>query len=351
MKFHARRNRGFPSFRDFEAREAHVLESRLRLAAFGDVLPAELQPEYKAPARPKRNPLGVFLKGFLILVIYVHLAWIFTTSVLIIAYRYVDPSVTVLMAYRKWTDGWKLERPRGLALHEVPRYLRSMLVAVEDDKFYQHHGIDPEAIKRAYEINSRLKRPLYGGSTLTMQVARTLFLVPVKSYVRKYFEVIATLELELFLPKDRILELYFGYAEWGKGVFGIEAASRHYYDRGVTKISRDEGARLIALLSSPIRFSPSTLQKSGILRERYAFLSNRASGSPAASQAAAVDKPPATPEPGEEAAAPADASVGSAGDSAAAAAAEGAPINAAPDATPPDSATPQPSSAPVAPKP
>jgi monofunctional biosynthetic peptidoglycan transglycosylase len=218
---------------------------------------------------------GRILAFILKSIIIVHLAYIGITSFCIIAYKYTNPAFTVLMPYRAWGYKWKLEKPMPLPLNRVPAYIRSMLVAVEDGKFYDHFGLDFEAFKRAKEINDRLGKPLYGGSTLTMQVARTLFLVPEKSYVRKYFEVITALELEIILSKERILELYFGYAEWGKGIFGIEAASRHWYGRGVSAISRDEAARLIALLSSPIRYTPSTLYKSGILRERYAYLVRR----------------------------------------------------------------------------
>jgi len=325
MSFLPRHQQPIPSWQDFERKTSLALESKLRSGALSVDLPASLsfgltgsQGAVEAVAVRATGAVGAsdskritarkLLRWLGLAIIYVHLAWIMATSVLIIAYRWVDPSVTVLMAYRKWGYGWKLEEPRGIALKKVPAYLRSMLVAVEDDTFYEHHGISMAAFKRAHEINERLGKPLYGGSTLTMQVSRTLFLVPVKSYVRKYFEVIAALELELFLPKQRILELYFGYAEWGKGVFGIEAASRQYYGSPVSKLSREQGARLIALLSSPIKYSPSTLQKSLILRERYGYLVRRyvnggATGaSPGeASAAASAPKPPATPEPGQEA--------------------------------------------------
>jgi membrane carboxypeptidase/penicillin-binding protein PbpC len=170
-----------------------------------------------------------------------------------------------------------------------------MLVSIEDYKFYEHHGIDMEAFARAREINKRIGRPLYGGSTLTMQVARTLFLVPEKSYLRKYLEVLTAFELEAILSKERILELYFGYAEWGKGVFGVESAARRWYGRGVSGLSRDEAARLVALLSSPIKYRPDTIRKSRILSERYAFLSYRydspqpaAESAPGAAQAEAT---------------------------------------------------------------
>jgi membrane peptidoglycan carboxypeptidase len=252
-------------------------------------------PKTRKPLTFKRAVLFV-LKAILI----VHLAYIALTSTLIIAYKFTNPLVTVLMPYRAIGYGWKLQKPIPVKLKQVPAYVRNMLVSVEDGKFYTHHGIDMEAFKRAKEINERVGKPLYGGSTLTMQVARTLFLVPEKSYVRKYFEVIAALELELFLSKDRILELYFGYAEWGKGIFGMEAAARQYYKRGVAALSRDEAARLIALLSSPIKYTPSTLNKSGILRERYAYLTRRYVNSQSASpdQSTEIAPPPGDVEPG-----------------------------------------------------
>ena len=219
--------------------------------------------------------IGKVIVFILKAIFYIHLVYIVFTSTLIFTYKFINPPYTVLMTYRALGYGWKLEKPIPIAIKKVPPYVKTMLVSVEDGKFYEHHGIDMDAFKRAREINERVGKPLYGGSTLTMQVARTLFLVPEKSYIRKYFEVITALELELFLPKDRILELYFNYAEWGKGLFGIEAAARHYYKTSVTNLTRDQAARLIALLSSPIKYTPSTLNKSGILRERYAYLNRR----------------------------------------------------------------------------
>ena len=245
------------SFSDFYASPSVYLRKKTRSGV-------------RRPLTPKKVILFV-LKAILI----IHIGYIALTSTLILAYKFINPPFIVLMPYRSIGYGWKLQKPIPIALKKVPLYVRSMLVSVEDGKFYSHFGIDFEAFKRAREINEKVGKPLYGGSTLTMQVARTLFLVPEKSYVRKYFEVIAALELEVFLSKDRILELYFDYAEWGKGIFGIEAASQHWYGKGVAAINRDQAARLIALLSSPIKYTPTTLNKSGILRERYAYLVRR----------------------------------------------------------------------------
>ena len=255
------------------------------------------KPRPKRPKAPWPRRLLVFLVE---LFFAVHIAYIGITSLSIFIYKFANPVYTILMPYRSIGYGWDLQKPRPVKLGSIPLFIRSMLVAVEDGKFYEHHGIDMEAFKRAREINARLGKPLYGGSTLTMQLARTLFLVPEKSYVRKYFEVIAALELELILSKERILELYFGYAEWGKGIFGIEAAAQHYYGVSARSLSRDQAARLIALLSSPIKYSPSTLGRSAILRERYAYLSRRFVSPFAVSpdQRSLPESPPGPVEPG-----------------------------------------------------
>ena len=256
--------------------------------------------------RAARLALGALAAAFAL--------YIGITSVLVLCYRFVDPPATVLMAYRKWGFGWKIEAPRPKPLTSTPLYIRRMLLSVEDYKFYEHFGIDFEAFRNAHEINKRIGKPLYGGSTLTMQVARTLFLVPVKSYVRKGLEVIVALELEAFLPKDRILELYLGYAEWGKGIFGIESAAKKWYGVGSRSLSREQAARLVALLSSPVKYRPETLQRNGILRERYRFLVRRyvtpavsaAQSAPAEPQAESpkealeVAPPPPSPEPGTD---------------------------------------------------
>ncbi len=259
-------------WRSLESKQAAALMQRIREHAFNG-FPPELEPR-PAPLKSRRGFLA-WTKTLSLWILMLHAWYIGSTGLCIMAFSHVDPAATTLMVYRKVSYGWKLSAPIPLRLKNVPAHIRSMLISVEDGKFYAHKGIDFEAFKRAREINARVGRPLYGGSTITMQVARSLFLVPVKSYLRKYLEVITALELELLLTKPRILELYFGYAEWGKGVFGLERASRSYFRASVSMLSRDKAARLVALLSSPILYTPATLEKSPILKERYRYLSQR----------------------------------------------------------------------------
>ncbi|MBU0935996.1 MAG: transglycosylase domain-containing protein [Spirochaetes bacterium] len=237
-----------------------------------------------APAA-KRSRFSGLLTGFkrwslraFRLIVYMHIVFVATTTLLIVVYKKVDPPFTVLALSRKYFDGWTIQPPQPATLETLPKTLRFMLVAVEDSKFWTHPGFDLEAFRRAAAVNKAIGQPLYGGSTLTMQLARTLFLVPAKSYLRKYLELIIALELELILPKERILELYFSWAEWGKGVFGVEAAALWHYKKPVKNLSVGQMARLIAILSSPIRYGPHEVGKRAILKSRYDFLIKKYGG-------------------------------------------------------------------------
>jgi len=237
-------------------------------------------------ADARRSALLRFALGIPRAVVFAHAAFILATSICLFAFKTVNPGATTLMVYRAVANGWKIVPPRYVPLAKIPKTTRTMTVRVEDGTFFEHYGVVPAAIKHAYALNKGFGEPIYGGSTITMQTARTIFLVPEKSYLRKYLEVIVALEMEAILGKDRILELYVNYAEWGRGVFGIEAASRSHYRTGVAALSRDQAIRLVTLLSSPIRYSPYAFGRNGILLSRYAYLVKRWG-----------DPPPDPPEP------------------------------------------------------
>lgn len=219
--------------------------------------------------------------------LWFHVGFILATCLLLFIFRTVNPGSTWLMVDRRLDAGWKIQKPVFIPLNKIPKLTRTMTIRLEDGTFYSHHGFELSAFKNAWQLNKRFGTPMYGGSTITMQTARTLFLTPEKSYLRKYLELIIALEMEAILGKDRILELYFNYAEWGKGLFGIEAAARRHYGVGVGRLSLDAAMRLVTLLSSPIRFSPDTLHRSTILKTRYAYLVSRFAPKP-------EEPPPAT---------------------------------------------------------
>ena len=134
--------------------------------------------------------------------------------------------------------------------------LRRAVLASEDDRFYLHYGIDMVEINNALDRQKRGGK-LRGASTLTQQVAKNIFLWNGRSFIRKGLELYLTLWLELILSKERILDLYLNLAEWGTGVYGAEAAARLHYHKSAFALTRDESARLAAILPSPRKWSVS----------------------------------------------------------------------------------------------
>jgi monofunctional biosynthetic peptidoglycan transglycosylase len=186
-----------------------------------------------------------------------------------------NPPVTALMAYRGVTAHQKAQPIRFVPLRQIPRVARTMVIRLEDYRFYQHGGIDLGALRDAWKVNSSIGRTVVGGSTIPMQLARNLFLTPRKTYFRKYLEAIIAVEMDLILPKERILELYLNSIEWGRGIFGIGAASAHYYHSSVAGLSLDQLRRLITIITNPLRYDIHTFHRSRQMTERYAYLVTR----------------------------------------------------------------------------
>ncbi len=184
----------------------------------------------------------------------------------------VNPRTTALMVWREVTAGVKPSPIRWIPLASIPRTARDMVVRLEDRKFWVHPGIDLGAIRDAYHINQSIGYALYGGSTITQQLARNLFLTPRKTYLRKYVEAAAAAGLDLVLPKTRILELYLNVIEWGRGVYGIGAASSRYYGERPGALSLDQQRRLLTILTNPLVYSVTTFPASHQMAERYSYL-------------------------------------------------------------------------------
>ena len=176
------------------------------------------------------------------------------------------------MLYRAATTDAVVRPIAFVPLRRLPARIKAMFVAVEDYTFYEHDGVDPQAIRDAMRLNRQLGRIYHGGSTITMQLARTLFLTPNRTYVRKAFEAIAALTMEQVLSKERILELYVNTIEYGKGVYGIGAASRAHFRKEATRLSADEARRLVTIVASPLLYDVSTFARRRALAERYQFL-------------------------------------------------------------------------------
>jgi monofunctional biosynthetic peptidoglycan transglycosylase len=171
-----------------------------------------------------------------------------------------NPKKTSFMEYREkqWKEeGKKLAvRQFWVPLARISNYMTKAVIIAEDDKFWSHAGFDFDAIEKSLEKDLKEKKFKFGGSTISQQLAKNLFLTPSKNPLRKIKEAILTWRLEKNLSKRRILELYLNVAEWGEGIFGIEAASRHYYGKPATDLSADEAARLAAVLPNPRKYHP-----------------------------------------------------------------------------------------------
>ncbi len=176
-----------------------------------------------------------------------------------------NPGKTAFMQWREeqWAKEGKKKAitQRWVPMSQVsPMLLKAVLIG-EDDKFYQHEGFDYEALEQAFEKNMKEGRFAAGASTISQQLTKNLFLSPEKSITRKLKEAILTWRMEHTLSKRRILELYVNVAEWGDGIFGIEAAARHHFHKPASALTSMEAARLAAVLPNPIRFNPTGDQK------------------------------------------------------------------------------------------
>jgi monofunctional glycosyltransferase len=179
--------------------------------------------------------------------------------------RWVDPPITWTMVEARWAEG---------SLHQVSLRLEDQGEAVprgvltaEDQRFYLHHGFDWEAICSALEDNLAGGR-LRGGSTLSQQVARNVFLWQGRTWFRKGLEAMYTAWLELLLPKDRILEIYLNVAQTGPSHFGVESGAQHWYGRSASRLSANQAARLAAILPAPSSRLPGSAEMGRLARKR-----------------------------------------------------------------------------------
>ena len=165
------------------------------------------------------------------------------------------PRETAFMAERM--DALRAKNPRAVLHYQFVPYeriampLKRAMIAAEDAKFVEHEGFDWDGIALAIEKNEKRGRIVAGGSTITQQLAKNLFLTGSRSWLRKGEEAVITLMLESMLDKRRIFELYLNVIEWGSGVFGAEAAAQHYFGVSAARLSAEQAARLAAMAPNP----------------------------------------------------------------------------------------------------
>jgi monofunctional biosynthetic peptidoglycan transglycosylase len=169
-----------------------------------------------------------------------------------LAYRFVPPPVTALMLIRLAQGKGMDYRWRGL--HDLSPALYQAAIASEDATFCRHHGFDFTAMQKAYAHNEKRPKRIRGGSTISQQTAKNVFLWPGRSYVRKGLEAYFTVLIEGLWGKRRIMEVYLNVVEMGPGYYGAEAASQAYFHHSARTLTTGEAARLVAILPNPLKY-------------------------------------------------------------------------------------------------
>ncbi len=216
------------------------------------------QPRFlrRRPLAGRELPLLAALFLSLALATAGYVLWLPDVSVL----RTKNPEITSYMLLSELRDRAEGRKFRRLmlwrSLDRISPNLRNAVVASEDDNFYQHSGIDWDSTLEALRTDWEEKRLARGGSTITQQLARNLYLSPSKNPFRKLKEMLIAKRLEQELGKRRILELYLNVVEWGRGIYGAEAAARTYFGKPAADLTPEEAAALAAVLPSPRRYNP-----------------------------------------------------------------------------------------------
>lgn len=219
---------------------------------------------------PARRMLHLAVNALVILIL--------TPIALTCLYRFVPVPVTPLMIIRVF-QGEGLHKD-WVPLGQISPSLRRAVIAAEDNSFCEHDGFDWKALNKAiykYQHQKNGTRKVKGGSTISQQTAKNLFLWPTSSITRKVLEFPLTLLIENLLPKQRILEIYLNVAEFGPGVYGAEAAARHHFKTGAAKLTPRQAALLAAVLPNPRRWSashpgPYIRMRAGIIQSRISHL-------------------------------------------------------------------------------
>jgi monofunctional biosynthetic peptidoglycan transglycosylase len=188
--------------------------------------------------------------------------------------RFINPPFTPLMVYC-WIKGDGMDF-QWRSLSEVSSFLQQAVLASEDQRFLEHSGFDWNQIQRAIQERQRRGR-VRGASTISMQVARNLYLWQGHSWIRKGLEAYYTVLIEIMWPKWRIMEIYLNVVEWGPGIFGAEASAQHYFQRPASRLTKYQAALMAAVLPNPKRWKASQptpyirSRQSTILRQMHMF--------------------------------------------------------------------------------
>ena len=203
--------------------------------------------------------------------------FVILSFVSVILLRFVSVWATPLMVIRGVEQlgdrdrDFKVEKD-WVSMDKISKNAVIAVLASEDQNFFEHKGFDFDAIEKAMAHNKFSKKKI-GASTITQQTAKNVFLWPGRNWIRKGMEAYFTVLIELFWSKDRILETYLNVIEFGDGIYGIEAASQHYYHKSASSLTRSESAMLAAILPNPLKYNPNNPSK--YLRKRQARINRQ----------------------------------------------------------------------------
>jgi monofunctional biosynthetic peptidoglycan transglycosylase len=229
--------------------------------------------------KPRRFAIARFLWYVLLLVAALHISWAAELFLL----RYVNPITTGVQMQRRvesWLSQDKVQRSKSstaryqkrytfVPLAQISPHLQHAVIAAEDSRFYQHHGIDWDELGKVVQETNESSEPPRGASTITQQLVKNLFFTTHRNPVRKAFEFTLAPIADWILGKRRTLELYLNVVEWGPGIFGAEEAARYHYHTTAARLDRDQAARLAACLPAPRRRRPSFMNEySAIIEAR-----------------------------------------------------------------------------------
>lgn len=177
---------------------------------------------------------------------------VFSVSIVVL-FKYVPVPLTPLMGIRYFEGTNKAWKHEWVAIDNISKNMQLAVICSEDQKFLEHHGFDIKAIEKAYENNKKGKR-IKGASTISQQTAKNVFLWPQRSWLRKGLEAYFTFLIETLWSKERILEVYLNSIEMGPGVYGVEAAAKHWFNKSAANLNAYEAAAIAAILPNPIKY-------------------------------------------------------------------------------------------------
>ena len=226
----------------------------------------------RSPAKTKNS----LLKRISSILSKVLLWFLMVTVLWVLFYRFVNPPITLLMVQRNMERSsddkpFKMEK-EWVDFEEISDNMKRAAVSAEDQLFLKHIGFDVKAIEKAFKTNKKGKK-IKGGSTISQQTAKNVFLWPGRSWVRKGFEAYFTLLIEILWSKERILEVYLNVIEMGDGVYGAEAAAQEYFGKSCRKLTKSQSALIAACFPNPRRWTPRKPTKY-IKHRQYLILKN-----------------------------------------------------------------------------